>query len=130
MGGDVPLSEAGRCRATNLAAVLSDAAIRHIITSEVSRTQNTAAPLARKLNVTPEVVPGKDIDAIVAKLAAAGGNSLVVGHSNTVPEIIARLGGGAIPPIAENEFDRMWVVTLTSPRQASLVSLRYKGCAQ
>ncbi len=128
---EVGISEAGRCRAEVLAGMLTDAGVTHIFTSEVARTQQTAAPLATKLNLKPEVVPAKDTDALVAKLRSgpAGGAVLVVGHSNTVPEIIEKLGGGAVAPIGDSEYDRLFVVTLTGSSQATVVTLRYKGCA-
>jgi broad specificity phosphatase PhoE len=131
MSGDVPISEAGRCRAEALAKMLADTGITHIYTSEVVRTQQTAAPLAKKLGITPEVIPAKDVDALVEKLRAGGkqGVALVVGHSNTLPEIVARLGGGAVPPIADNEYGRMMIVTVTGPKQATVVTLHYAGCA-
>ena len=44
-----------------------------------------------------------------------GGRHLVVGHSNTVPELVALLGGDGGPPIDEaGEYDRLYVVTLTA----------------
>jgi hypothetical protein len=52
-----------------------------------------------------------------------------VGHSNTVPEIIKLLGGGSVPPIGDSEYDRLFVATLTHPDQATVVTLRYAGCA-
>jgi hypothetical protein len=53
----------------------------------------------------------------------------VVGHSNTVPAIVGKLSGKTIPPIADNEFDRMFVVTLSNPQAATVVTLHYPGCA-
>ena len=129
---DVGIGQAGRCRAEALAAILADAGVTHIFTSEVGRTQQTAAPLAKRLNLKPEVVPAKDTDALVAKLRSSspdGGAALVVGHSNTVPEIIERLGAPAVEPLGDAEYDRLFVVTLIGPTQATVVTLRYKGCA-
>ena len=128
MANDVGLSEAGRCRAGVLANMLAGAHVERIYTSEVARTQQTAEPLARKLNVTPQVVPAKDIDALVVKLRAGSGTALVVGHSNTVPEIVEKLGGGRVAPIADTEFDGMYIVTLAGPKEATLLMLRYPGC--
>ena len=132
MGPEVGLSEAGRCRAHLLAGMLADAGVKRIYTSEVARTQETAEPLARKLGLRPEVVAANDYDALLAKLrsGAPGGVALVVGHSNTVPEIIKRLGGGTVPAIADSEYDRLFVVTITGENQASVVTLRYSGCAR
>jgi phosphohistidine phosphatase SixA len=129
MGADVRISEAGKCRAEALARMLADAGVEHIYVSEVPRTQQTARPLANKLRIRPEVVPAKDIDSLVAKVRT-GGVVLVVGHSNTVPEIIKRIGGGTVQPIDDGEYDRMYIVTLTDPNHATLVKLHYAGCAQ
>lgn len=131
MGNEVGISAAGRCRADVLAGMLADAGVKAIFTSEVARTQQTAEPLAKRLNAHPEVVQAKDVDGLAAKLRAmpAGGAALVVGHSNTVPEIIAKLGGGTVAPIADTDFDRLFVITLLGSGQASVVALHYQGCA-
>jgi broad specificity phosphatase PhoE len=131
-GTDPSITEAGRCRAKVLAGMLSDAKVRSIYISELARTQQTAEPLAQKLSIKPEVVPVKDIDGLVAKLRARTeeGTVLVVGHSNTIPAIVERLSGETEPAIGEGEYDRMFVVTLIGPNQASVVMVRYPGCVQ
>jgi len=131
MSADVGISDTGRCRAQVLARMLADANVTRIYTTEVARTQQTAEPLAAKLHIRPEVVPAKDIEGLVAKLRAGAPDevALVVGHSNTLPEIVKLLGGGSVPPIADSEYDRLFVVTLTHPNQATAVTLRYAGCA-
>jgi broad specificity phosphatase PhoE len=132
MSADVGISEAGRCRAEALARMLADANIKRIYVSEVARTGQTAEPLASKLHIRPEVVPAKDIEGLVAKLRAGAPDDvvLVVGHSDTVPEIIKLLGGGSVPPIGDSEYDRLFVLTLTPPNRATVVTLRYAGCAE
>ncbi len=40
----------------------------------------------------------------------AGDTVLVVGHSDTVPEIIDALGAGKVPEIADIEFDNLYIV--------------------
>jgi phosphohistidine phosphatase SixA len=111
--------------------MLSDSNVKRIYTSEVARTQQTAEPLAAKLHIRPEVVPAKDIEGLAAKLRAGAPDdvALVVGHSNTVPEIVRLLGGGSVPPIGDSEYDRLFILTLTGPNQATVVALRYAGCA-
>jgi broad specificity phosphatase PhoE len=132
MSADVGISEAGRCRAEALARMLADANVKRIYTSEVARTAQTAEPLATKLHIRPEVVPAADIEGLVEKLRAGAPDEvvLVVGHSNTVPEIIKLLGGGSVPPIGDSEYDLLFVATLTHPNQATVVTLRYAGCGQ
>ena len=129
MGADVGISEAGRCRAEALARMLADAGVKRIYVSEVARTQQTAEPLANKFNIRPEVIPAKDIDGLVSKLRT-GGVALVVGHSNTLPEIIKRIGGGPVRPIDDSEYDRLFVVTMIGPNRAAVVTLHYAGCAK
>lgn len=131
-GADVPISEAGKCRAEGLARMLAGSGITAIYTSEVARTQQTAEPVAAKLKVQPKAIPAKEVDGLVSHLrgGAAGVKALVVGHSNTLPEIIQRLGGGAVPPIGDGEYDRMFVVFLSGDDNASVLTLRYPGCSQ
>jgi broad specificity phosphatase PhoE len=130
MTNSAGISELGKCRAGVLAGMLADANIAHIFVSEVERTQQTAEPLAKKLNVRPEVMPAEDVESLVKRLRAGPhrGAVLVVGHSNTVPAIVGKLSGKTVPPISDTEFDRMYVLTLTGPATASVASLRYPGC--
>jgi len=54
-----------------------------------------------------------------------GGNILVVGHSDTVPFVIARIQGGTVPPIGENEYDRMFVMTIAEAAGMPAATLHY-----
>lgn len=122
--GDVDLSEAGKKRAECLTNALADAGVQTIFTTEFKRTQQTAAALAKKLSLTPVVTPGADVDGLVAGIQKhAGETVLVAGHSNTVPAVIKKLGGGDFT-IKDDEYDRMFVVTLANGT-ASTVALRY-----
>jgi 2,3-bisphosphoglycerate-dependent phosphoglycerate mutase len=122
--GDVELSEAGQKRAACLAATLADSNILAIYTTEYKRTVNTAAPTATRTGVTPTVVGGAEMDKLIAALQKeTGRNVLVVGHSNTVPKVIEKLGAGAAT-IKDDEYDHLYVVTLLNG-EASLASLRY-----
>jgi broad specificity phosphatase PhoE len=123
-GGDPDLSEVGRTRAESLATVLKDAEITAIYASEVKRTQQTAAPLAKTLQLKPAIVPAKDSGVLVAKLNGSSGNVLVVGHSNTIPDIIKALGITTTVSIADNDYDNLFVVILEEkPR---LLRLHYR----
>ena len=124
MSSDVDLSEAGQKRAACLANSVADATVTAILTTEYKRTQQTAAPLAKKLSLTPMVIKGADMDGLVAEIHKHTGETiLVAGHSNTVPAVIKRLGGGDYT-IKDDEYDRMFVMTI-STGSASVVALRY-----
>lgn len=124
-GGDDPdLSEAGRARAQSLAATLKDSGISAIYTTELKRTQQTAGPLASLLHVDPAIIPAKDTAALVAKLRASSGNVLVVGHGNTIPELIKAFGIATPINIAENDYDNLFILILEEkPR---LIRLHYR----
>lgn len=117
------LSAAGRKRAQLLASMFREAGVSALFTSEATRTKQTAEPLAQALALTPQVI-ASDLDAALDQIREAGALAIVVGHSNTVPELIGALGGPPDLQIQENEFDRMFVVGV-GPDAVSTVSFRY-----
>jgi broad specificity phosphatase PhoE len=119
---DPDLSEAGRARAEALAKVLRDANITAIYATEFKRTQQTAAPLAKALGITVTVLPAQDSAAL--KLRASNGNALVVGHGDTIPNLIKALGISAPINIAENDYDNLFVLVLDEKPQ--LIRLHYR----
>lgn len=122
MGADPSLSDVGHRRAEALATALQDAGITAIYVTEYKRTQETAAPLAKALGLTPTVVPAKDTPGLVAQLKRAPRNVLVVGHSNSVPDVVKALGVAAAVTIGDAEYDRLFVVT----PQSHVIQLRYR----
>jgi phosphohistidine phosphatase SixA len=122
---DPDLSAAGQARAESLAAMLKDAGIKTIFVTQYKRTQQTAAPLARALGVTPEQVGSRDVDALAQKLREASCSSLVVGHSNSVPNLLKALGTGTSVEIAKTEYDNLFIVTLGGDK-ATVARLRYR----
>ena len=111
-GGDPDLSPAGRARAEALARILKDSGITAIFTSEFKRTQETAAPTAASTSIATTVVPAKDPAALVAKLHQLNGNALIVGHGNTIPNIIKALGINAPINIPDADYSELLIVTL------------------
>jgi phosphohistidine phosphatase SixA len=121
---DPDLSEAGRARAASLAVALKDANITAIYATEFKRTQQTAAPLARALGLAVIIVPGSSVATLVEKLNALPGNALVVGHSNTVPEVAKALGVKTAVQIPDSEYSNLFVVV--RGREPVLLRLRYR----
>ncbi|HMJ05350.1 MAG TPA: histidine phosphatase family protein [Chthoniobacterales bacterium] len=126
-GGDArdpDLSEAGHARAQALAVVLKDSGIKAIYATEFKRTQQTAEPLARAAGLEITIVPGKEIDALAARLKNSHGTALIVAHSNTIPDILKALGAAAPPPIDETDYDNL-VLLLPGP-PVQLLRLHYR----
>jgi phosphohistidine phosphatase SixA len=122
---DPPLSTAGHERAARLAAMLRSASSQYIFATEFLRSRQTAAPLAQARHLETVSVPGKEPDALIAQLRGLKGSILIVGHSNTVPDILKRLGIKEEIAIADSEFDNLFVVVRPEAGEPTLVKLRY-----
>lgn len=81
-----------------------------IYVSDYRRTRQTAAPLAAALHLTPVVYNPADTPGLIARVRAEHGNVLVIGHSNTVPDIVAALGGARPAPLGHDDFGDIWRV--------------------
>lgn len=155
----------GTDRADALVKVAKDAGVTAIYTTEFCRTAQTAQPLARQLGVplfvqdnglSGDQLSGCDpaIDVPIERLPIAidtiaelidkilaensGRVVLVVGHSNTVPQMIEELGVAPLCPdyfpfsrdgscnIPDAQFDNLFIVTVTRiVRDAKLIKARY-----
>ena len=117
---DPPLNAAGTARADALRRALADAGVGAIFVTRFQRTRQTAQPLADALGIEPAI--RDDVGETVAAIREQASSStvLVVGHTNTLPDICAGLGGPALPAIGATEFDRLFVLT-----RRRLTHLRY-----
>ncbi|MEM6532720.1 MAG: histidine phosphatase family protein [Myxococcota bacterium] len=122
---DSPLSNTGKARATDLARTLEDAELTGIHSTRFERTLDTAGPLARMLGIEVQTYAANDLDALLDRLRGLGGRHLVVGHSNTTPLAVRKLGGKPGPAIRQNEYDRLYMVTVSPREGSSTVLLRY-----
>jgi broad specificity phosphatase PhoE len=84
--------------------------VRAIYVSDFRRTRQTAAPLAARLRLTPIVYDPADTPGLIARVRAGPRPALIVGHSNTVPEIIEALGGTRPAPLVHADFGDIWRV--------------------
>ena len=128
--GDVALSDTGQARAEELSIALAEARLDTIVTTQFRRTRDTAAVLSRALKLTPVVVQaGADTashaKAVAAAVRAGGRSVLVVGHSNTVPAIIAALGGPAMEELCDSEYANLFTLALVPGQPARLVHGQY-----
>jgi phosphohistidine phosphatase SixA len=132
---DPPLTDAGVARSKALEAALRDAGVTAIVTTQLERTKATARPLADALHITPEVVPTEtSVQEHVKKVVAAvlrhgGGVVLVVGHSNTVPEIVEALGGKKPAAMCDDEYDGLYMVVVSGTGPAHVVHSRYAAAS-
>jgi len=109
-GQDPVLSEEGRRGAARLADLLAADPPSAIYVSTTRRASETAAPLAARLGITPKPYSPSDTPALIAAVTAEPGTVLIVGHSNTVPEIVERLGGARPADLGEADYGDIWHV--------------------
>src|SRR5258706_4346345 len=116
---DPPLTPAGQKRAGALATTLADVAVKAIFVTNTKRTQQTAKPLADRLHLQPRVIA--DAAALLAAIKQADGVVVVVGHTNTIPDVILQLGGHKLEIKDSEYYDNLLVLT---PAGASTTLLR------
>lgn len=127
--GDVALTTAGRNRAAQLAQALADAGVDAVFTTPYQRTSQTAQPLAERIKITPSVLDVREkADTFVKRLHQEHpeGVVVIVGHSNTIPmlvDVILRRRSGI--SIADDEFDKIFVLTAKKDGSWSLIRTRY-----
>ena len=129
---DPPLTPAGQTRAEQLAQMFGDAKnlghVDAIYVSPALRNRLTAAPLAKRLGITATIVPADDPKGLARKALRehTGGRVLIIGHTDTVPQIVAALSdNSAIPEIGDEEYGTMYIVTVPRIGDANLLRLHY-----
>lgn len=128
--GDPTLSDDGHARAIALVSALQRTQISQLIATQYQRTQQTLLPMSSERHLPITVVAAEKpleahIQQIVEQIHTVKGNSLIAGHSNTVPLIIKALGGPEIPTIAEDDYSQLFLLSIHDGQPASLISTRY-----
>lgn len=110
---DPPLTPDGEKRAVDLAKTLKGKKIKHIYSTQTTRTVSTAKPLSEALSIPIDLYAHDTMPKFLYRVLESGENALVVGHSNTVLKMIEELD---LQPtkkeIAEAEYDNLFVVYL------------------
>lgn len=124
---DPDLSPAGLARAEELARMFGVTGIAAIYATQYKRTQQTVKPLAAKLGLPVSQVEAKKTSELLKQIRSrnTGQVIFIAGHNNTVPEIIAALGGPKLPIIPEEEFDNLYIITVLSDGSAKLIKMKY-----
>jgi 2,3-bisphosphoglycerate-dependent phosphoglycerate mutase len=129
---DPPLSPPGQARADLLArmygATQGVGRVDAIYVSNTQRSRLTAAPLASRLGLTPIVAPSDDSKGLAHRVLRenSGKRVLIVGHSNTVPLLVAALSGrDDIPKIDDQDYGEMYIVTVPRIGDANVLRINY-----
>ena len=111
MTSDVPLSENGKQRAIALKDALLYQKIRHIFSTNFKRTVGTAQPLSNAIGISIQHYDAAD-SGFISLLKQVHGNTLVVGHSNTVDDLVNGLiGKKLLQDLADTAYGDLFIVT-------------------
>jgi broad specificity phosphatase PhoE len=126
---DPPLNARGRQRAEILADFLADidvvSGVNAIYASDQRRTQETAAPLAKRLNIPVEIADHHDTEGFMDRVLDEHGGDivLIVSHKDTIAPLIDELHGSKrLPPFADDDYNEVYIVT--SPWYGRVKTLR------
>ena len=122
-GQDPALSAQGARNADRLASWFGKDRPAAIYVSTTRRARETAAPLAARLGLSAKEYDPRDTPGLVARAKAEAGTVLIVGHSNTVPEIVAQLGGARPAELADTDYGDIFRVR----RDGTVARLRLEG---
>lgn len=111
MSTDVPLSAEGQQRALALRDALKDKGIQAIYSTPTHRTTGTARPLSNATGVAIQIYDPKDTRFVEQLKVHRGAPILVVGHSNTVDDIVNGLSGKPLlEDLSDSQYGDLFVV--------------------
>lgn len=105
-----PLTACGLKRAEQLAKILEQANIKQIYSTQTLRTEQTATPLAKQLSLGIIPYSADDLSFFAEQVKNTQKNTLIVGHSNTTPQLTALVAKTPVAAITEAEYQMLYQV--------------------
>ena len=127
-GEDPELTAAGTARAEHLRDMLAEVDLAAVYATATRRTQATARPTATAHGLKSIAYDPAALDRLAQTLHRdyVGRTVLVVGHSNTIPELLtALLGRSSGISIAAEDFGNLLVASVPRSGRGSLLHLHY-----
>ena len=122
---DPPLTVAGQIRVQTLKAILADAHLTHVHSTDTERTRETARPIAEEAGLSVTSYDPRDLQGFADQILQTPGTHLVSGHSNTTPALVQALGGEPGSAIHDLEYDRLYIVVVPPGGAAVTTLLRF-----
>ncbi|HEX4956658.1 MAG TPA: phosphoglycerate mutase family protein [Lacibacter sp.] len=129
MTSDVPLSEQGTQRAEKLKMELQQKNIGFIFSTQTIRTTTTAKPLSDAIGVPVQFYNHRDtLDKFIARVNESGKmNVLIVGHSNTVDDLVNKfIGDNTLTDLPDSVYNRLFIVKRKGKNGYSLVQKTFE----
>jgi broad specificity phosphatase PhoE len=110
---DPELNQRGLGRAMHWAEILDDVPLDAIYSTDYERTRMTAAPVSIKQDITVKYYDPANLDMDTFMSETLGRKVLIVGHSNTTPEMVNRLiGEERFPKMEDDDNGGLYIVTV------------------
>jgi broad specificity phosphatase PhoE len=129
---DPELTEDGQRRAFELTRQMKDAdvvaGIDAIYSTPFKRNVATVEPLSKLLELPINLYDKNDYESVLENILDnhKGKIILVVGHSDTLANLMAELGASkSVPTIADNEYDNIYIVSIPWFGKTKTIRLRY-----
>jgi len=119
---DPKLTECGRLRAEQIASMLAQTNIKHVYSTPYQRTMATAAPFADQQQLTIKQYSPAKLSAFSQQLLEQKENALVVGHSNTTPQLAALLSEVDVAEITEKQYRNLYQIQVSSSKTLTLLT--------
>ncbi len=113
MSSDVPLTIEGEQRANRLKDLLISKNVGFIFSTLTIRTTSTAKPLSEAIGIPVQIYNHRDtMDLFIKRVKnITTKNVLIVGHSNTVDDLVNKLTGQSLlTDLEETEYDNFFIV--------------------
>ncbi|MEO7387477.1 MAG: hypothetical protein ABIX37_11115 [Gammaproteobacteria bacterium] len=131
-GDESGLSATGNLRAEELSRVLGDVDVIQgldaILVKPVRAARDTAAPLARRLNMAAQDFDTTNTKGLTRRILREykGEIVLVVAEPTEIPVLIpAFQGSKKLPPMADGEYDNLYIVSIPWYGKVKTLRLRY-----
>ena len=127
-GKNPSLTDTGKRRATELARVLEKVPLDAIYSSNYKRTKETALPTANRKNLTITDYNPRELQELATNLLATqtGKTILLIGHSNTNPELLNIFTKtNDYPPMTEKQYDDIFLLRVHEIGTTEVMHLQY-----
>ena len=113
---DPPLTKCGIKRTDYLRSFFEDIDIESVYSTNYIRTKNTATPIASLKKTRIQYYKSDYPKAFSEILLDSKQNSLVVGHSNTIPILAGLLSGKDLDPIDEKTYNSIYKIVISKDK--------------
>jgi phosphohistidine phosphatase SixA len=120
---DPDLSTCGQHQAKALATLLKDVQLPQIFHTPYQRTKMTAQAMAQNDRKLQPYNPAK-LAEFAAQLLQNQQSAVIVGHSNTTPELVALLSSQQIASMAETEYGIIYQLVFANQQLVALNRLQ------